>query len=84
MTKNNLNIIIEEQNVDFSFKKNKSQLNIRFNRIAFIFFIFFLISLIFSIHLIHLGSRKPGEKIDKNFGKINLKDYINDFIEKNN
>ena len=42
MIKNNSNIIIEEQNVDFSFKKNKSQLDIRFNRIAFIFFIFFL------------------------------------------
>ena len=42
-------------------------------------------------------SKRPGErfasaltkmnlsnKIYKNFGKINLKDYINDFIEKNN
>ncbi len=84
MTKNNLNIIIEEQNVDFSFRKNKSQLNIRFNRIAFIFFIFFLISLIFSIHLIHLGSRKSGEKIDKNFGKINLNNlYRADILDRN-
>ena len=84
MIKNNSNIIIEEQNVDFSFKKNKSQLNIRFNRIAFIFFIFFLISLIFSIHLIHLGSRKPGEKIDKNFGKINLNNlYRADILDRN-
>ena len=41
MIKNNSNIIIEEQDVNFLFKKNKSQLNIRFNRIAFIFFIFF-------------------------------------------
>ena len=49
----------EIKDTEFSFHYNKSQskLNIKFNRISFIFFIFFLISLIFSIHLIHLGSR---------------------------
>ena len=42
---------------DFSTKRSKSNINIEFNRVAFIFFIFFIIYLIFSIHLIHLGSR---------------------------
>jgi cell division protein FtsI (penicillin-binding protein 3) len=51
-------IIIEDQENDFLYEKNKSNLDIRFNRIAFIFFIFFIISLIYSIHLMHLGSRK--------------------------
>ena len=45
---------------DFSTKRTKSNINIEFNRVAFIFFIFFIIYLIYSIHLIHLGSRsKP-------------------------
>ena len=42
---------------DFSTKRKKSNINIKFNRVAFIFFIFFIIYLIYSIHLIHLGSR---------------------------
>jgi len=55
---NKSRFILEDQNDDFEYQKNKSNLNIQFNRIAFIFFIFFLISLIYSIHLTHLGSRK--------------------------
>jgi len=51
-------IIIEDKENDFLYEKSKSNLDIRFNRIAFIFFIFFIISLIYSIHLMHLGSRK--------------------------
>jgi cell division protein FtsI (penicillin-binding protein 3) len=56
-------IIIEDYKNNFIYKKNESNLNIRFNRVAFIFFIFFIIYLIYTIHLIHLGSRKS--KIDK-------------------
>ena len=51
-------IIIENNNNNFLYTRNKSKLNITFNRIAFIFFVFFLISTIYTIHLIHLGSRK--------------------------
>ena len=50
-------IILEEQSKDFIFKKNKSNLNISFNRIAFVFFVFFIICTIYTIHLLHLGSR---------------------------
>ncbi len=52
---NNLNKFIINDNHQFEFNKNK--IDIRFNRVAFIFFIFFIISLIYSIHLVHLGSR---------------------------
>ena len=38
----NKKIILENFENEFSYKKNKSNLNIEFNRIAFIFFIFFL------------------------------------------
>ena len=56
-------IIIEDYKNHFIYKKNKTNLDIRFNRVAFIFFIFFVIYLIYIIHLIHLGSRKSS--IDK-------------------
>ena len=57
-------IIIEENIDDFQFKQNKSNLNITFNRVAFIFFVFFFISIIYTIHLIHLGSRKANIEIN--------------------
>ena len=73
MNENNTKIILEDQQNDILFQKNKSNLNISFNRVAFIFFIFFMISLIFSIHLVHLGSRKEN----------NLNNYIsNNLINK--
>ena len=58
MNKNNKRIILENENSDFIFQKNKSNLNVNFNRISFIFFVFFIICIIYSIHLIHLGSRQ--------------------------
>ena len=56
-------IIIEDYKNNFIYKKNETNLNIQFNRVAFVFFIFFVIYLIYTIHLIHLGSRSS--KIDK-------------------
>ena len=57
-------IILEKDLSDFLYNKNKSNLNISFNRIAFVFFIFFFISVIYTIHLIHLGARESNnEKI---------------------
>ena len=63
MKKNRSKIIIEDYKNNFIYKKNETNLNIQFNRVAFIFFVFFIIYLIYTIHLIHLGSRKS--KIDK-------------------
>ena len=57
------NIILEEYENEFSYQKNKSNLNIEFNRIAFIFFVFVTISIIYSIQLLHLGSLKSDNKI---------------------
>ncbi len=59
MKKDTSRFILEERDNEFKFEKNKSKIDIKFNRVAFIFFIFFSIFLIYSIHLIHLGSRKP-------------------------
>ncbi len=69
-------IVIYDQGNNFLYEKNKSNLDISFNRISFIFFIFFIISLIYSIHLIHLGSRK----VNFNSGNDH-QNYLINFIE---
>ena len=38
-------IIIEDYKNNFIYKKNETNLNIQFNRVAFIFFVFFIIYL---------------------------------------
>ena len=68
MINKNSRIILESQQSDFLYKKSKSNLNITFNRVSFIFFIFLIIFVIYSIHLLHLGSRKI-KKEDANYIK---------------
>ena len=83
MNKKNLNIVLEENKSDFIFKKSKSNLNISFNRVGFIFFIFSIISIIYTIHLTHLGSRKINndrvDKIQNNSNKL----YRADILDRN-
>ena len=84
MNKNISRIYLENQDNEFIYNKNKSKLNISFNRVAFIFFIFFIIVLIYSIHLVHLGSRKPNtENINKSIISSNSL-YRADIVERNN
>ena len=84
MNKKISKIIIEEQKNDFLYEKKKSNLDISFNRIAFIFFVFFIISIIFSIHLTHLGSRKSTiEQIDMLSTPLNNL-YRADIVDRNN
>ena len=66
---NKKNIILEEYENEFSYKKSKTNLDIQFNRIAFIFFVFLMISLIYSIQLLHLGSLKSEDS--KKFLTVN-------------
>jgi len=77
----NKNIILEEYENSFSYEKNKSNLNIQFNRIAFIFFVFLVISIIYSVQLLHLGSLKSDTKEIKKL--INKKNYRADIIDRN-
>ena len=83
MKNKNTRFILREQQNDFLFKKSKSNLNIRFNRIGFIFFIFFILFLIFSIHLIHLGSRNSKIGIDNKIRKPLNKLYRADIVDRN-
>ncbi len=75
------NIILEDYETEFLYKKNKTNLNIDFNRIAFIFFIFLIISIIYSIQLLHLGSLKQNLKNTKKI--IDKKNYRADIIDRN-
>jgi cell division protein FtsI (penicillin-binding protein 3) len=72
---------LEEYENEFSYKKSKTNLNIEFNRIAFIFFVFLVISIIYSIQLLHLGSlNKETNKIKP---LITKKNYRADIIDRN-
>jgi len=74
------NIILEEYKNEFSYERSKTNLNIEFNRIAFIFFIFLAISVIYSIQLLHLGSLKIQNEIKP---LITKKNYRADIIDRN-
>ena len=72
-------ILYNDDNNEFEYIKNKSDINIKFNRIAFIFFVFFIISIIYSIHLTHLGLRKSNDTNltqTKVFNKLKRADII--------
>jgi len=77
---NKKNIILEEYENEFSYKKSKTNLDIQFNRIAFIFFVFLVISVIYSIQLLHLGSLKSDVKTNYT---PSIKDYRADIIDRN-
>ena len=55
---NKKDLLIEEYDADFSYQTKKNNLNISFNRAAFIFFVFVIVSLIFSTKVVYLGSLK--------------------------
>jgi len=74
------NVILEEYENEFSYKKSKTNLNIEFNRIAFIFFVFLVISIIYSIQLFHLGSLKLKNEIKS---LITKKNYRADIVDRN-
>ena len=74
------NVILEEYDNEFSYKKSKTNLNIEFNRIAFIFFVFLVISIIYSIQLLHLGSLKIQNETKP---LVTKKNYRADIIDRN-
>ena len=79
---NKKKFVLQNNNDEFNYKRTDSDINIKFNRVAFIFFIFFIISIIYSIHLTHLGLRNSEDK-NQNKTKIlnNLKRA--DIIDRN-
>ena len=72
---------------EFTYEVNKSNLNISFNRIAFIFFIFLMICSIYSIKVFYLGllnsnlEERKINQIKKNF-RVDIVDNNNNIIAK--
>ena len=60
---NKKKLILEDYESEFSYKKTKSNVNISFNRIAFIFFVFLIICIIFSSKAIYFGTIQKKNKI---------------------
>ena len=82
MNKDNSEIfVLENYEREFSYEKNKSNLNITFNRIAFIYFVFFMISIIYSIKVFYLGTLNSKIKIE-NFSPVK-KNYRADILDNN-
>ena len=65
INKSSERLFLESYENRFLYKKNKSNLNITFNRIAFIFFIFLTICCIYSIKVFYLGFSSSKIKIEK-------------------
>ena len=83
MSDKKLRIILEDQQSDFLYQKSKSNLDITFNRVSFIFFVFFIICIVYSIHLIHLGSRKAKIEYINNIKIASNKLYRADIVDTN-
>ena len=73
----NKKIFTDNNNSEFSYNVNKSNLKISFERIAFIFFVFFIIAIIFSSKLILLSLAKIPE-VKKIYKKDNFRSSILD------
>ena len=78
---NNEILVLENNESEFSYKRNKSNLNITFNRIAFIYFVFFMISIIYSIKVFYLGSLNSKIKEKTNLFKLINKKPITPSIQ---
>ena len=80
MSKENFERIeIEDYENQFLYKKNKSNLNITFNRIAFIFFVFLFVCFVYSIRVLYLGSLHSD--LNKNKISIIKSSYRADIID---
>jgi len=78
MSKSKDNLILENNKSEFIYEKSNSNLNIHFNRIAFIFFVFLIIAVIFSSKVIYLGSLH--KKI--NLKNINKSDFRSSILDR--
>jgi cell division protein FtsI (penicillin-binding protein 3) len=83
MKKTSSKIIISDYQDNLIYTKNETNLNIQFNRVAFIFFIFFIIFIIYTIHLVHLGTRKTEVNQIEKIPVVNDRLYRADIIDIN-
>tara|TARA_A100001015_G_scaffold108025_1_gene119819 strand:+ start:1245 stop:2933 length:1689 start_codon:yes stop_codon:yes gene_type:complete len=75
-------LTLEDSANGFLFKENKSNLNVSFNRVAFIFFVFISVCLIYLIKILYLGSQKTS--LSKNQDKQIIENFRADIVDRNN
>ena len=78
---NNERLVLENYENEFSYERNKSNLNITFNRIAFIFFVFLTVCVIYTIKVFYLGSLSSKIEIEKSFPAKN--NFRADIVDNN-
>ena len=65
MNKLNKKLILEEYSGEFKFEKINKEININFNRVAFIYFVFIIIFILFTLKIFYLGNTNLELKNDK-------------------
>ena len=78
---NNERLVLENYENEFSYERNKSNLNITFNRIAFIFFVFLTVCVIYTIKVFYLGSLSSKIEIETSFPAKN--NFRADIVDNN-
>ncbi len=80
MNKIKQKLILEEYSGDFRFKKINRDININFNRVAFIYFVFIIIFIIFALKLTYLGNKTFVFKNNPKF----TSDFRSTILDRNN
>ncbi len=75
-------LTLEDSANGFLFKENKSNLNVSFNRVAFIFFVFISVCLIYLIKILYLGLQQPS--LSKYQNKQIIENFRADIVDRNN
>ncbi len=65
MNKSDKKLILEEYSGEFKFEKINKEININFNRVAFIYFVFIIIFILFTLKIFYLGNTNLELKNDK-------------------
>ena len=79
MNKKKNNLILEDYDGEFLYKDSRNDINVSFNRVAFIFFIFLILGFIFSLKSTYFGFVKLDQK------KVSTikKDYRSGILDRN-
>ena len=79
MSRKKNNLTLEDYESEFSYVDSKNDINISFNRVAFVFFIFLIVALVFSLKSTYFGFLEINNK------KISIhkKDYRSSIVDRN-
>tara|TARA_Y100001970_G_scaffold290309_1_gene423649 strand:+ start:2145 stop:3812 length:1668 start_codon:yes stop_codon:yes gene_type:complete len=73
------NLTLEDYELEFSYIESKNDINILFNRVAFVFFIFLIVALVFSLKSTYFGFLEINNKKIR----IHKKDYRASIVDRN-